>query len=283
MQSLIRSKSAGVTGGRGTAGAGPGRDLLYGSRGVPAAPTYRRPGDLGPYEPCPSTPRVRIVDSLETTPEIGAREEPRRSRAWRTPEVEARREVRHSGRGGLDMEDLVSSAPPRRTLTRPAIQTAVEDWPGATGSAGHPSPRQGTPGLWIRIQARSGCGTPSTPRAIGQLTSNLRSQRRRPDRPQGRPRPQNPSWSTTLRRWRGPPEPGRRLWPGIRSQRGIAWVIRPWRRSPRRREPRDAPDQLEGTLSATASTCPSSWASTQRWGWTSSCIDSTAWTTRKTV
>ena len=29
MQSLIRSKLAGVTGGRGTAGAGPGRDLLY--------------------------------------------------------------------------------------------------------------------------------------------------------------------------------------------------------------------------------------------------------------
>ena len=29
MQSLIRSKSAGVTGGRGTAGAGPDRDLLY--------------------------------------------------------------------------------------------------------------------------------------------------------------------------------------------------------------------------------------------------------------
>ena len=29
MQSLIRSKSAGLTGGRGTAGAGPGRDLLY--------------------------------------------------------------------------------------------------------------------------------------------------------------------------------------------------------------------------------------------------------------
>ena len=59
---LIRSKSAGVTGGRGRAGAGPGRDLLYGSRGVPAAPTYRQPGDLGPNEPCPSTPRVRIMD-----------------------------------------------------------------------------------------------------------------------------------------------------------------------------------------------------------------------------
>ena len=39
MQSLIRSKSAGVTGGRGTAGAGPGRDLLYNTttagRGLP--------------------------------------------------------------------------------------------------------------------------------------------------------------------------------------------------------------------------------------------------------
>ena len=166
MQSLIRSKSAGVTGGRGTAGAGPGRDLLYGSRGLPAAPTNRRSGDLGPYEPCPSTPRVRIVDSVETTPEIRAIEEPRRSRAWRTPEVEARREVRHSGRGGRDMgtwspcasvaaERHATSAPPRRTPMRIAIQAAVEDGPGASGSAGHPSPRQGTPGLWIRIPARS--------------------------------------------------------------------------------------------------------------------------------
>ena len=77
MQALIRSKSAGITGGRGTAGAGPGRDLLYGSRGLPAARINRRPGDLGPYEPCPSTPRVHFVDSVETTPEIGAIEEPR--------------------------------------------------------------------------------------------------------------------------------------------------------------------------------------------------------------
>ena len=70
MQSLIRSKSAGVTGGRGTAGAGPGRDLLYGSRGVPAAPTYRRPGDLGPYEPCPSTPRVRICNGSSDSTQL---------------------------------------------------------------------------------------------------------------------------------------------------------------------------------------------------------------------
>ena len=203
MQTLIRSKSAGVTGGRGTAGAGPGRDLLYGSRGLPAAPTYRRPRDVGPYEPCPSTPRVRIVDSVETTPEIGAIEGPRRSRAWRTPEVEARREERHSGRGGRDMETWspcasvaaerhATSAPPRRTLMRPAIQAAVEDGPGATGSAGHPSPRQGTPGLWTRTPARSGCGNPrGTPRAIGQPTSHLRS-RRRPRQSPGRIRPPSP-------------------------------------------------------------------------------------------
>ena len=41
MQSLIRSKSAGVTGGRGTAGAGPGRDLLYSPPATPAAPSAR--------------------------------------------------------------------------------------------------------------------------------------------------------------------------------------------------------------------------------------------------
>ena len=137
MQSLIRSKSAGVTGGRGTAGAGPGRDLLYGSRGLPAAPTNRRPGDLGPYEPCPSTPRVRIVDSVETTPEIRAIEEPRRSRAWRTPEVEARREERHSGRGGRDIEDLVSMCE-RRCRKACNLRSAAEDSDEAchSGSSG---------------------------------------------------------------------------------------------------------------------------------------------------
>ena len=39
----------------------------------------------------------------------------------------------------------------------------------------------------------------------------------------------------------------------------------------------------ESTLRATASTCPSSWASTRRWGWTPSCIALTAWTTPRTV
>ena len=38
----------------------------------------------------------------------------------------------------------------------------------------------------------------------------------------------------------------------------MTWAAHPWQRSPRRRESRDAPDQVESTLSATASTYPSS-------------------------
>ena len=96
MQNLVRSKTIGVTGNgqRGTAGAGPDRDLLYGSRGLPAP--YRRTGDLGPHEPCPRTPRVQIVESVESTPDLEAREERRCSGR--------RALVGH----GLEMEDLAS-------------------------------------------------------------------------------------------------------------------------------------------------------------------------------
>ena len=96
MQNLVRSKTIGVTGngGRGTAGAGSGRDLIYGSRGLPAP--YRRTGDLGPYEPCPRKPQVQIVESVESTPDFEAREERRCSGQ--------RALVGHR----LDMEDLAS-------------------------------------------------------------------------------------------------------------------------------------------------------------------------------
>ena len=96
MQTLVRSKTLGVTGygERGTAGAGPGRDLLYGSRGVPAP--YGRTGDLGPHEPCPRTTRLQIVESVESTPDWEAREERRCS------------ERRALAGHGLDMEDLAS-------------------------------------------------------------------------------------------------------------------------------------------------------------------------------
>ena len=42
-------------------------------------------------------------------------------------------------------------------------------------------------------------------------------------------------------------------------------------------------DPAESTLRATASTCPSSWASTRGWGWTPSCVTLTAWTTPRTL
>ena len=76
-----RVEKSGIGGrARTMAGAGP-TDLLYGSRGVPAA--YRHQGGLGPHEPCPRGPRVTIA--------------------------EAREERRHlERRAGAEMEDIVT-------------------------------------------------------------------------------------------------------------------------------------------------------------------------------
>ena len=64
-------------------------ELLYGSRGIPAA--YRHPGSLGTHEPCPIGPRVTIDDTI------------------RESMVEAREDRRHSERRvGTDMEDIVT-------------------------------------------------------------------------------------------------------------------------------------------------------------------------------
>ena len=122
MQNLVRSKTIGVTrnGGRGIAGAGPGRDLLYGSRGLPAP--YRRTGDLGPHEPCPRTPRVQIVESVKSTPDLEAREE----RRWSG----RRALVGH----GLDMEDLASMCE-RQCRKACNLRSAAEDLE-ETGSNG---------------------------------------------------------------------------------------------------------------------------------------------------
>ena len=122
MQNLVRSKTIGVTGngGRGTAGASPGRDLLYGSRGVPAP--YRRTRDLGPHEPCQRTPGVQIVESVESTPDLEGREERRCS--------ERRALVGH----GLDMEDLASMCE-RQCRKACNLRSAAEELEG-TGSNG---------------------------------------------------------------------------------------------------------------------------------------------------
>ena len=50
MQSLIRSKSAGVTGGRGTAGAGPGRTFFRGRRVKHPCPTLMHGGSTAHHQ-----------------------------------------------------------------------------------------------------------------------------------------------------------------------------------------------------------------------------------------
>ena len=236
MQSLIPSKSAGVTGGRGTAGAGPGRDLLYGSRGLPAAPTNRRPGDLGPYEPCPSTPRVRIVDSVETTPEIGVIEEPRHSRAWRTTEVEARREVRHLGRGRRDMEALVSMCE-RRCRKACNLRSAAEDsdeacHSGSSRGRARRYRKRGSP----KSAARDAGAMDTDPSPVRLWESEGHSEGYRT----AYEPPSEPEMSALIprahtapepapRAWRGRPGPGRHLCPEHRER-----LARTWRGSPTR-------------------------------------------------
>ena len=66
MQSLIRSKSAGVTGGRGTAGAGPGRDLLYHRRR--GEPTY----SIGPRVTPRTTQHAPLPPSSSLADRTGA-------------------------------------------------------------------------------------------------------------------------------------------------------------------------------------------------------------------
>ena len=58
-----RSEKSGIGVTAGTmAGAGP-TDLLYYSRGLPAA--YRRPGSLGPEDPSPNGHRVTIDHTIQ--------------------------------------------------------------------------------------------------------------------------------------------------------------------------------------------------------------------------
>ena len=99
MEALVRSRTMGVTGktvGRSGIGGRPctmagahATDLLYGSRGLPAA--YRHPRSLGPHKPCPSRPRVTIDDTIrESSVEVG----------------EARRRL--DRRMSTNMEDIVT-------------------------------------------------------------------------------------------------------------------------------------------------------------------------------
>ena len=103
----------------------------YGSRGIPGS--YCRTGDLGPHEPCPRTPRVQIVESVGSTPDL-----------------EAREERRCSGQGalvghGLDLEDVASMCErqcPKACNLRSAAEGLEE-----TGSNGRARryPKRGSP------------------------------------------------------------------------------------------------------------------------------------------
>ena len=133
MQNLIRSKSMGIgstnprTGTRdanhgdrahstGTmVGAGPS-DLHYGSTGLPAS--YRRPGDFGHYEPRRRTPGVQIIESVESTPDVEAREHRRHS-------------IRRAARGA-DIEDIVMLCE-RQCRKARNLRTRAED----SDEAGH--------------------------------------------------------------------------------------------------------------------------------------------------
>ena len=78
MQSLIRSKSAGVTGGRGTAGAGPGRDLLYaikkGRKGCSVCqacnPDNRNVKGEAQWTPVPDQPIESVAMDVFSMPEV---------------------------------------------------------------------------------------------------------------------------------------------------------------------------------------------------------------------
>ena len=133
MQNLIRSKSMGIGstnpgpgtrdgnhGGRahttGTMAGASSTELHYGSRGLPAS--YRRLGDLGHYEPCPRTPRVQIIESVESTPDLEAREHRRHS-------------IRRAARGA-DIEDMITLCE-RQCRKACNLRTPAED----TDEAGH--------------------------------------------------------------------------------------------------------------------------------------------------
>ena len=129
---------------------------------------------------------MQIVESVESTPDLKAREERRCSGREAL--------VGH----GLDMEDLASMCE-RQCRKACNLRSAAEELE-ETGSNGRArryrkrgsrkNPRR-KPGRWRRIPARSGCGQLQIPRGIPMAIRplSLQSRRRGPDRPQGRERP----------------------------------------------------------------------------------------------
>ena len=114
------------------AGAAP-TDLLYGSRGIPAA--YRPPGSLGPHEPCPSRPWVTIDDTItELSVEAGKKEDTRReywAQSWGTSSPLVKDHVQT----GVILEY------PRRNQTMSPVGAAAQRLGAAANVARHNCPR----------------------------------------------------------------------------------------------------------------------------------------------
>ena len=260
MQNLVRSKTIGVTrnSGRGTAGAGPGRDLLHGSRGLPAP--YRRTGDLGPHEPCPRTPRVQIVESVESTPDLEAREE-RRCLGWRA-----------LAGHGLDMEDLASMCE-RQCCKGCNLRSAAEELE-ETGSnsrarryrkRGSPKPAAEARAMeTIPSPVRLWSAADSEGHSDGYRTafpSESEEMARPPTRAHTAPGPILEHDPEALERpTRARTAPVARHTEPTRDNMGNT----PMAEESEAPGTVGCPDQVESTLSATASTYPSSSASTQR-------------------
>ena len=135
---------------------------------------------------------------------------------------------------------LAISAPLRRIWRRLAATAEI----GVTGSAGLQNPQQ-RPGRWRRIPARSGFGQLQIPRGTeGYRTayhSESEEMARPPTRAHTAPEPSLKHDAEALERpVRARTVPVARHTEPTRDKMGDS----PWRRSPRRREPWDAPDQV---------------------------------------
>ena len=173
------------------------------------------------------------------------------------------------------MEDLVSMCE-RRCRKACNLRSAAEDsdeacHSGSSGGRARRYRKRGSP----KSAARDAGAMDTDPSPVRLWESEGHSEGYRT----AHEPPSEPEMSAPIARAHTAPEPAlqhdaegleRPVRARTRDQRRTPSAIRPWATSLRCREPRDVLNPAESTLRATASTCPSSWASTGRWGWTPS-------------
>ena len=222
---------------------------------------------------------MQIVDSVESKLDLKAREERRCS------------ERRALAGHGLDMEDLASMCE-RQCCKACNLRSAVEELK-ETGSNGRARRYRERGSRKPAGEARAMETDPSPVRLWSAADSEEHSDgywtafpseseemARPPTRAHTAPKPSLEHDAEGLERpTRARTAPVAQHTEPKRDDMGDT----PMAEESKRQEPWDAPDRVESTLSATASTYPSSSARTQRWGWTPSGSTSTTWTTRRTA